>query len=394
MAEKPPILPDVWEDDPNPVASPEKQKTVPVKMANLGPLGEFPQKTVIGAAAAVTGLLLLAGVLIKSRPEKPIVLGSSDRAIAISEDGSRLLVGLRDGSVRVVDVSSGKTLAKGDLGAPILAVTFGPRDTALVLVDAGATEPDNEKSFEPQPTLQILSGDLRARVRRELQPNAHDVVWSDATQSAIVLAGGTNDLHASLEFFADRPMGIATSTPELIELPTYTSPRHLAVSSDGSRIAVTFATARRSNLLIFDVPARRIVSGLLTPGTPSGVSVNTNATAVVVAADSGAITRITGLKTETIKVVPDSSTWPTRMVAANAEASEAYTSGALDVPEANFADGKISREAGLLPTEHHASSSLLLSPDGRVLYVTFEDRNGIGVVDVPSMLWLREIELH
>jgi glucose/arabinose dehydrogenase len=48
----------------------------------------------------------------------------------------------------------------------------------------------------------------------------------------------------------------------------------------------------------------------------------------------------------------------------------------------------------LLPTEHHASSSLALSPDERTLYVTFEDRNGVGVVDVPSMQWLREIELH
>jgi glucose/arabinose dehydrogenase len=73
---------------------------------------------------------------------------------------------------------------------------------------------------------------------------------------------------------------------------------------------------------------------------------------------------------------------------------KAYTSGALDVPEADFPEGKILREAGLLPTEHHACSSLLLSPDGKTLYVTFEDRNGVGVVDVPSMQWLREIELH
>lgn len=394
MAEKPAVLPDVWEDNPTAVASPEKQKTVPVKMVGLGPLGEFPQKTAVAAVAAVLGLLLVIVLLVKSRPEKPVVLGSSDRALAISEDGSRLLLGLRDGSVRVVDPASGRTIAKSDLGAPILAVTFGPRDMALVLADAGAIEADNEKSFEPQPTLQVFSADLQSRVRRELQPNAHDVVWSDALQSAIVLSGGTNNLHASLELFADRPMGIATSTPELIELPTYTSPRHLAVSGDGSRAAVTFATARHANLVIFDVPTRRIVSGLLAPGTPSGVAVNGNATAVVVATDGGAIARITGNKMETVRVVADSSAWPTRMVAADRGFTKAYTSGALDVPEADFGEGKIAREAGLLPTEHHASSSLLLSPDGKTLYVTFEDRNGIGIVDLPTMQWLRKIELH
>jgi hypothetical protein len=143
MAEKPPVLPDVWEDNPTAVASPEKQKTVPVRMVGLGPLGEFPQKTVVAVAAAVMGLLLVIVLLVKSRPEKPVVLGSSDRALAISEDGSRLLLGLRDGSVRVVDPASGKTIAKSDLGAPILAVAFGPRDMALVLADAGATDAAN-----------------------------------------------------------------------------------------------------------------------------------------------------------------------------------------------------------------------------------------------------------
>jgi DNA-binding beta-propeller fold protein YncE len=209
------------------------------------------------------------------------------------------------------------------------------------------------------------------------------------------LAGGDNNLHASLEFFPDRPLGISSSTPELVELPTYTAPRHLAVSADGSRVAVTFATNHRANLLIFDVPARKIVSGIITPGTPAGVAINANATAVMVsAADSGAISRVTGKTTETLRVVADSSAWPTRMVVTDSDATKAYASGALDVPEANFQESKIAREAGILPTEHHASSSLALSPDGKTLYVTFEDRNGVGVVDVPSMQWLREIELH
>jgi WD40 repeat protein len=387
--------PEVWEENPNAVASSEKQKTGPVKMVELGPLGEYPQKTVLTIACALVGVLLLVASLIKSRPQKPVVLGSSDRAIAVSANGSRLLVGLHDGTLRVVDVANGKTLSAARLGAPILAVTFGSRETALVLMDAGHTEPEDEKSSEPQPTLQIFSPDLTSRVRRELQPNAHDVVWSEASGSAIVLAGGANNLHASLEFFPDRPLGIAASTPELVELPTYTAPQHLAVSADGSRVAVTFATNRRANLLIFDVPARRIVSGIITPGTPAGVAINANATAVMVsAADTGAISKVTGKTTETLRVVADSSTWPTRMVATDPDATKAYTSGALDVPEANFQVSKITREAGLLPTEHHASSSLALSPDGKTLYVTFEDRNGVGVVDVPSMQWLREIELH
>ena len=81
------------------------------------------------------------------------------------------------------------------------------------------------------------------------------------------------------------------------------------------------------------------------------------------------------------------------MIAAS-DSGKALTSGALDVPEADFDSGRISNQGGLLPTEHHASSSLALSPDGKTLYVTFEDRNGVGVVDVPSMQWLREIELH
>src|SRR4051812_25538051 len=128
--------PEVWEENPNTVAS-EKQHTVPVKMVELGPLGEYPQKTVLLALCATVAVLVLAAIIFKSRPQKPVVLGSSSRAISISADGSRLLVGLRDGSVRVVDSATGKTLSSARLGAPILAVTFASRDTALVLVDAG-----------------------------------------------------------------------------------------------------------------------------------------------------------------------------------------------------------------------------------------------------------------
>jgi hypothetical protein len=214
MEERPPSLPDVWGENETPnVVVPPPQKTVPIKTFDLGPLGEFPQQTVILVAGIIALLVVVLVVVLVSRPEKPIVFGSSDRAIAVSPDGRRLLVGMRDGSVRVVDLGSNKTLAKTELGAPILAVTFGPRESAIVLVDAGAPDPANDKATESQPTIQILSADLSLRVRRQLQPNAHDVVWSDALQSAIVLSGGNNDLHASLEIFPDRPMGIATPRP-------------------------------------------------------------------------------------------------------------------------------------------------------------------------------------
>src|SRR3954469_4439843 len=95
--------PEVWEENLNTVASSEKQKTIPVKMVELGPLGEYPQKTVLLALCAIVALFVLAAIIFKSRPQKPIVLGSSSRAISISADGSRLLVGLRDGTVRIVD---------------------------------------------------------------------------------------------------------------------------------------------------------------------------------------------------------------------------------------------------------------------------------------------------
>jgi glucose/arabinose dehydrogenase len=115
---------------------------------------------------------------------------------------------------------------------------------------------------------------------------------------------------------------------------------------------------------------------------------------VVCSPETGAITRVTGTKSLTLNVVPNSSMGPPAMVVTASNAGKAYTAGGLDVPEADFDNGKIIRQAGLLPTEHHASSSLALSPDGKTMYVTFEDRNGVGVVDVPSMQWLREIELH
>ena len=47
-------------------------------------------------AAAVALLLVVAIAVIISRPEKPVVLGTLDRAIAVSADGSRLLLGMRD----------------------------------------------------------------------------------------------------------------------------------------------------------------------------------------------------------------------------------------------------------------------------------------------------------
>src|SRR5213075_1090348 len=97
-----------------------KQKTVRIKTVDLGPLGEIPQKTLIVALAVIGAVVLAALMIVATRPEKPVVLGSLDRAIAVSADGDRLLVGMRDGSVRVVDPGSNKTIAKAEIGAPVL----------------------------------------------------------------------------------------------------------------------------------------------------------------------------------------------------------------------------------------------------------------------------------
>ncbi len=48
MEERPPKLPDVWEgEEISNVDAAPKSKTAPVKMVDLGPLGEHPQKIVM-----------------------------------------------------------------------------------------------------------------------------------------------------------------------------------------------------------------------------------------------------------------------------------------------------------------------------------------------------------
>ena len=126
MEERPPSLPDVWgESDRHEAAiAATPQKTFRIKTVDLGPLGEIPQKTVVVVLAVIGAVVLAAVMRMATRPEKPVILGSLDRAIAVSADGSRLLVGMRDGSLRVVDPASNKTIATAQMGAPILAVTL------------------------------------------------------------------------------------------------------------------------------------------------------------------------------------------------------------------------------------------------------------------------------
>src|SRR5436189_5512655 len=84
MDERPPSLPDVLgESDRHEAAiAATQQKTVRIKTVDLGPLGEIPQKTVVVVLAVIGAVVLAAVMRVATRPEKPVILGSLDRAIA------------------------------------------------------------------------------------------------------------------------------------------------------------------------------------------------------------------------------------------------------------------------------------------------------------------------
>ena len=127
------------------------------------------------AAGAVVLLLgaiaLLSPSSSRKRTEQVVSAGASSRSIAISPDGTLLAVGLLDGSIRILNAQSGKTLARFKAPdpqhplAPVSALTFGPGNCVLVL------RANDSK-------LYIFSRDLQVQTERSLHPNAHDVVWS------------------------------------------------------------------------------------------------------------------------------------------------------------------------------------------------------------------------
>ena len=344
-----------------------------------------PIEWIAGAAAAIL-LVVLAYFVFSSRETKKIVpVGASSRSIAISRDGERLAVGLLDGSLRVVDVNSRKILAEHKSEkpeeqplAPITAVAFGPADSVLVL-----------RSRESK--LNIFSADLRSFTQRSLQRNSHDVVWSRALNAALVLAGGDDDLHAKIEVFPAHPMGIQSSTSQLLNLVTWIAPKYITVTADGSRLAISYDSTRKMNVVVFNPRARRTASTLLLRGEPEGlVFAGDGSRLWVTSPHSETVTEITGYTVSTTQLPKLASTSPPRMLAVNERLRRAYTTGSLTFPEIDLDRRRITRTVEL----PDRSAGIALSPDQSTAYVTFERFDIVGVIDLRAMRWVREIQLR
>lgn len=345
----------------------------------------IPIEWIAGAAAAIL-LVVLAYFLFSSRETKKVVpVGASSRSITISPDGERLAVGLLDGSLRVVDVHSGKLLGEHKSQkpeeqplSPITAVAFGPDDSVLVL-----------RSGESK--LHIFSSDLRSFTQRSLQRNSHDVIWSRALNAALVLAGGEDDLHAKIEVFPARPMGIQNSTSQLLNLVTWISPKYLTMTADGSRLAISYNSIRRMNVVIYDPRSRRTVTTLLLRGEPEGLVFAANGSRLwVTSPRSETVTEITGYTVTTTQLPKLASTSPPRMLAVNERLRRAYTTGSLTFPEIDLDQRRITRTVEL----PDRSAGIALSPDQSTAYVTFERHDIVGVIDLQAMRWVREIQLR
>ncbi len=344
-----------------------------------------PLEWVAGAAAAIL-LVVLAYFVFSSRETKKVVpVGASSRSIAVSRDGSRLAVGLLDGSLRVIDTRSGKILGEHQSLkpeeqplAPITAVTFGPADSVLVL-----------RARESK--LYIFTPELQSYTQRSLQPNAHDLVWSRALDAALVLAGGEDNLHAKIEVFPARPMGIHSSTSQLLNLVTWISPKYMTVSADGSRLAISYDSVRKMNVLVYDPRARRTASTLLLRGEPEGLVFASDAKRLwVTSPQAETVTEVTGFTVGTTQMPKLASTSPPRMIAVDQQSRRAYTTGSLTFPEIDLDQRRVTRTVEL----PDRSSGIVLSPNEYTAYVTFERLDIVGVIDVHAMRWVREIQLR
>jgi DNA-binding beta-propeller fold protein YncE len=340
---------------------------------------------VAGAAAAIL-LVVLAYFVFSSRETKKVVpAGASSRSVAISRDGTRLAVGLLDGSLRVIDLSSGKLLGEHKSEkpgepplSPITAVAFGPANSVLAL-----------RARESK--LYIFSPELQSHTQRSIQPNAHDLVWSRALDAALVLAGGEDDLHAKIEVFPARPLGIQSSTAQLLNLVTWITPKYITVTGDGSRVAISYDSTRKMNVLIYDPRARRTTSALLLRGEPEGLAFAANGNALWVASPHAeTVTEVTGYTVTPIQLPKLASTSPPRMIAVNQRLRRAYTTGSLTFPEIELDRRKITRTVEL----PERSAGIVLSPDESTAYLTFERLDIVGVVDLQAMRWVREIQLR
>jgi DNA-binding beta-propeller fold protein YncE len=329
--------------------------------------------------AIITALVLIATVIWWNRPQPPPpVLGASNRSIAISSDGKLLLVGTFDGALRLVSTETGRTAAQAQLPGRIQCVAFGPNQTALVLLAN-----DNH--------MYILSDLLASREEREVQANARDLVWSPALDEAVVVGGGRDDIHPSLEFFPEQPLGIANSTSQLVDLTAWSTPMHVAASGDGSRVAVTLNTNRRGNVLLYDTVKKRVAAADAVTGRPGAIAVSHDGTLIwVVSPDAEAVSEIRARSIAKADYPKSASTSPLLMLAVNEATHRAYTTGSLTFPEVDLEHSVIARTLEL-PTQ---SAGIALSPDGNTAYLTFKDRNAIGVANLQDMHSYREIELH
>jgi DNA-binding beta-propeller fold protein YncE len=232
---------------------------------------------------------------------------------------------------------------------------------------------------------------LRSYTQRSLQPNAHDVVWSRALDAALVLAGGEDDLHAKIEVFPARPMGIQSSTSQMLNLVTWVAPKYMTVTADGSRLAISYDSTRKMNLLVYDPRARRTASALLLRGEPEGVAFAADGTRLwVTSPHAETVTEVTGFTVTPIQLPKLASTSPPRMIAVNQQLRRAYTTGSLTFPEINLDQRKITRTVEL----PERSAGIVLSPDESTAYVTFEKLDIVGVIDLQAMRWVSEIQLR
>ena len=308
-------------------------------------------------------------------PPKTILKGTSSRSLAVSADGKLLAVGGLDGSLHLFSVPEGRVLAMTRLAAPVMAVSFGPAGTILLLAQGDAH-------------LHILSDDLRSHIEREVQPHPHDLSWSQKLDAAIVISGGADEIHPSLEVFPAAPMGIDKSTVQLYDLRAWSLPRSVAVSSDGSRIAIALSTARRNNLIFYDPQKRHIAAAFSVDGGPQGIVFSQSEQRLWVTSPSSEdITEIAPRTVTRILYPKGASTSPPTMIAVNEAARRAYTSGSLTFPEVDLEQKKIFRIVEL----PFRSAAIALSPDGNTAYVSADDQNRVGIVDLKEMKYLRDL---
>jgi len=343
----------------------------------LRPAG--PNWWAIGAVTVfVLAALWIAWQILHSNepPPKPVIAGTSYRSLALSSDGKLLAVGGLDGNLRVLSTSDGRLLASDQLSGAVIAVSFGPGDAILALA-------------QNDPNLHIFSRDLTVHNEREVQPHPHDVAWSQTLDGAVVISGGADEVHPKLELFPAHPMGIALSTVRLFDLRAWSQPRSVAISGDGTRVAIALSTANRNNLLFYDPTARHIAAIFGVNGIPQGMvfSQSQEHRLWVTSPSAEVVTEIAPHLVKPTVYPKAASTSPPVMIAVNEAARRAYTSGSLTFPEVDLDQNKIVRTVEL----PFRSASIALSPDGKTAYLSSDDQNRIGVVDVQNMKYLRDI---